>query len=529
MKYNGFSIDLEADGFVFEAKNVWVMCLEDLDTDEKLTLRPYEDPAAKQKFLQWLEKYEKPNISFHNGLGYDIFVMLHVMEIQFKVGPDSIEGIAVNFVDTFYLSMFLNPDRERHSIEYFGELLGFPKIDLRSELIRLELLPPDAPEGAEFSKYTFPMEKYCQRDTFVGKLTFIHLISEWKKLYKTWDCVNWPEHYRCGQKSFFLMSCQELTGWKFDIDAAKELKLKIEGMMEEIRAEVEPKLPPRALKKTEEKFYTLPAKPFKKSGEISSTMEKWVEKHNAIIDKEASTVEAYGKVYPIQPGLLMDIKLPMEMANQDQMKDWFLEMGWRPTLFNFQKDANGKPMRDDRGKLIPTSPKIQEQGKLCPNLEKMEGDLCKLVVKWLSLRNRLAVLEGWLANPRLQYDGRIGAGRTGIAATHRQKHKVVVNVPKADPKVLLGYEFRSLWISEDNFLIAAGDAAALEGRVQGHYAYKYDNGVTADELLKGDVHSKNAYAFYGSIYKEVADLYNSPDFDKEDPRWKPYRNKSKNG
>lgn len=202
---------------------------------------------------------------------------------------------------------------------------------------------------------------------------------------------------------------------------------------------------------------------------------------------------------------------------------------WKPTLFNYQKDANGKPMRDDRGKLIPTSPKIQEQGKLCPSLEKMEGDLCKLVVKWLSLRNRLAVLEGWLANPRLQYDGRIGAGRTGIAATHRQKHKVVVNVPKADPKVLLGYEFRSLWISEDGFLIAAGDAAALEGRVQGHYAYKYDNGVTADELLKGDVHSKNAYAFYGSINKEVADLYNSPDFDKEDPRWKPYRNKSKNG
>jgi DNA polymerase I-like protein with 3'-5' exonuclease and polymerase domains len=127
------------------------------------------------------------------------------------------------------------------------------------------------------------------------------------------------------------------------------------------------------------------------------------------------------------------------------------------------------------------------------------------------------------------YDGRIGAGRTGIAATHRQKHKVVVNVPKADPKVLLGYEFRELWIAEDGYLIAAGDAAALEGRVQGHYTHKYDDGATADELLKGDVHSKNANAFYGSIYDEVAAIYNSPDFDKENPKWKPYRNKSKNG
>lgn len=202
---------------------------------------------------------------------------------------------------------------------------------------------------------------------------------------------------------------------------------------------------------------------------------------------------------------------------------------WRPTLFNYQKDSNGKPMRDDRGKLIPTSPKIQEQGKLCPNLEKMEGDLVKQVVKWLSLRNRLAVLEGWLANPRLDYDGRIGAGRTGIANTHRQKHKVVVNVPKADPKVLLGYEFRSLWIAEEGMLIAAGDAAALEARVQGHYTWKYDNGQTARELLELDIHSKNAFAFYGSIHKEVRDMYQSPTFDKEDPNWKPYRNKSKNG
>ena len=155
--------------------------------------------------------------------------------------------------------------------------------------------------------------------------------------------------------------------------------------------------------------------------------------------------------------------------------------------------------------------------------------LVKQVVKWLSLRNRASVLEGWRKNPRLAYDGRIGAGRTGIAATHRQKHKTVVNVPKADPKVLLGYEFRSLWICEDGFKIAAGDAAALEGRVQGHYAYKYDGGATADELLKGDVHSKNACAFYGDLYPEVKKFYNSPEFDKEAPFWKPYRNPSKNG
>lgn len=530
MRYNGFSVDIESDGFIFESTKIWVMNLEDLDSGEKLQLHPFKDNGAKQKFLNWISKYDTPNVCFHNGLGFDIFVLKFVLGVDFSVGPDSIDGIPVNFVDTFYLSMFLNPDRERHSIEYWGEKLGMPKIDFRKELVEAGALDVKAPDGEEFKNYHPIMDKYCERDTLVGKLTFIKLISEWNELYKGWESNSWPQHFKAGQKAFYLMSCQELSGWKFDIDAAKELEHKIKQMMEDIRAEVEPKLPARSLKKTEEKEYSMPAKPFKKEGGLSAVMEKWLVKHSAEYDAARKEVIVYGKRYPVVGGAMLDIKLPMEMANQDQMKSWFLENGWKPTLFNYKRGADGKPMRDPvTRQLIQTTPKIQEAGKLCPNLEKMEGDIVRQVVKWLSLRNRLSVLEGWLSNPRLSYDGRIGAGRTGIAATHRQKHKVVVNVPKADPKVLLGYEFRSLWTSEQGMLIAAGDAAALEGRVQGSYTFKYDNGATAEELLKGDVHSKNAHAFYGSIYEDVAEMYNSPDFDKENPKWKPYRNKSKNG
>lgn len=530
MKYNGFSIDIESNGFIFESTKIWVMNLEDLDSNKKLQLHPFRDIYAKDKFIQWLSGYDNPNVCFHNGLGFDIFVLKFILGVDFSVGPDTIEGISVNFVDTFYLSMFLNPDRERHSIEYWGNKLGMPKIDFRQELISVGALGPKSEDGEEFKRYHPIMDKYCDRDTLVGKLTFIELINEWEELYKSWDCRSWPQHFKAGQKAFYLMSCQELSGWKFNIPAAKELEQKIKDMMEDIRSDVEPKLPPRSLKKSEEKEYSLPAKPYKKDGSLSSTMERWIEKHNAVYDSLERKVTVYGKTYPVTAGVMLDIKLPMEMANQDQMKEWFLENGWKPTLFNYKRGPDGKPMRDPQTRqLIPTTPKIQEAGKLCQNLEKMEGDIVRQVVKWLSLRNRLSVLEGWLGNSRLSYDGRIGGGRSGIAATHRQKHKVLVNVPKADPKVLLGYEFRDLWIAEDGMLIAAGDAAALEGRVQGSYTYKYDNGATADELLKGDVHSKNAHAFYGAIYQEVAELYNSPDFDKENPKWKPYRNKSKNG
>lgn len=525
---NGFCLDVEANGFAREGTIMWTICLTDLkNKNKKLTINPFKDSEAKVKLLEWIDEYDVPNIIFHNGLGYDIFALLFLIGIEHTVGPDTFEGRKVNFVDTFYLSMFLNPDRGHHSIEYFGSILGLPKMDFRQASIDAGIIPIDAPDGAEFQQHSDLMDKYCDRDTDVNVLVYLYLIEEWNKIYGKWD--EWISSYKAGQKSFYLMSCQELTGWKFDLEYGKKLLLQIEDMMEKIRAEVEPKLPPRSLKKTEEKEYTMPAKPWKKDGSYSASWLKFVEKHKGeeIGDQ---LWKFYGKEYPVLAQSILDISLPMEMANQEQMKDWFLESGWRPSLWNYKRGPDGKPIRDPvTRQLIPTSPKIQEQGKLCPNLEKMEGEIVKQVVKWLSLRNRQSVLKGWLSNPRLLDDGRIGAGRTGIAATHRQKHNVVVNVPKADPKVLLGYEFRNLWISEEGFLIAAGDAAALEGRVQGHYVWKYDNGVTADELLKGDVHSKNAFAFYGDIYEEVAKIYISPDFDKENPAWKPYRNRSKNG
>lgn len=521
---NGFVLDLEADGFIFESTKIWSLCLTDLDdSTNKLKLNPFKDDKAKEKFTNWLKSYNGiPKVVFHNGLGYDIFVLMNLLNIEFTVGKDTLCGIQVQYVDTYYLSMFLNPDRMGHSVDYFGTILGLEKIDWRQEAIDLGLIAADSPKGAEFMQYHPQMDVYCDRDTDVNLLIFKQLKREWLEIYKSQFEIT--DAFKCGQKSFFLMSCQELTGWKFDVESAQELTVRIEKMMEEIRADVEPKLPPRQLKKGEQKEYTMPAKPFKKDGSFSANWDKFVSKHSgkSVGDKW----EFYGELYDVVGGQLLNVRLPMQMANQDQMKDWFLEQGWQPSLWNYQKDSNGKPIRDQKGKLIPTSPKIQETQKICPNLMKLEGEIVKQVVKWLSLRNRLSVLQGWLSNERLQMDGRIGAGRTGIASTHRQKHKVVVNVPKASEKVLLGKEFRSLWTSEDGFTIAAGDAAALEGRVQGHYTWKYDGGETARELLSGDVHSKTAKSVYTEELKSF-DI-TCEDFNKDDPVFKPYRDRSKN-
>lgn len=522
---NEIVYDIESDGFIFESTKVWTVVLKHVQTGSVLKINPFKDKNAKSKFIDFVFSFgDKPTIAGHFILGFDNFVIRNLLGIESTVGPDTIEGQPVEFVDTFYLSMFLNPDRVGHSIEDFGNRLGLEKIDWWGKAIELGLIEPTSPKGQEFMQWHPEMDVYCERDVDVNIRVLKDLKKEWKEVYG-FD-FHHTQAYKCGQKAFYLMSCQELAGWEFDIEGAKELQIRIAQMMEDIRAEVEPKLPTRALKKSEEKEYTMPAKPFKKDGSYSATWEKFVEKHGAE-DCGNGKWQFYGKQYSPVSGEMLEVSKPMEMANQDQMKDYFLESGWIPSFYNFKRGEDGKPERDPKTRqLIKTSPKIQDQGKICPNLLLLEGEIVKQVVKWLSLRNRQSVLQGWMDNERLTMDGRIGAGRTGIASTHRQKHKTVVNVPKASAKVLLGYEFRALWKSADGFLIAAADAAALEGRVQGHYTWKYDDGATAKDLLEGDIHSKTAKTVYED---ELAHIdITAPDFNKDDPFFKPFRDRSKN-
>ena len=527
--FGGYCFDIESDGFYFEANRIWTVSLRDLDNpDIKLKLNPFKDPLAFDKWKSWHDGYDNPIIIGHYILGFDSFMVYKFLGVPFTVGKDTMFGKPCVFIDTLYLSQYLNPDMDGHSLEDWGLRVGKEKIDFFAESKLAGLIPNDAKRGDEFSVHSELMDTYCERDTEVNVLAFYKMWSEFTQYYG--NCgKDLPNHYKCGQKAHYLMSCQEFTGWKFDTKLGAELQIKIRGIMDEIESDVLPKLPPRKLKKGEEKEYTMPAKPFKKDGSFSSHMLNFIAKHNGEV-VDSTTVRFYGKAYTVSSGVMLEMMLPMEIKDSDDLKEWFKSLGWVPTMWNYQRGADGKPIRDEKTRqLIPTTPKIQEAGKICPNLELLDGELPKQIVKFLSLRNRLSVLTSWMENPRLQMDGRLSPRRTGIAATHRQRHSEIVNVPKASDKVLLGKEFRSLFIAEDGMLIAAGDAAALEGRVMGHYTFKYDQGATADEILNGDPHSKNAVAFYGHLPEMKQFDINSEDFKKDHPIFKPFRDKSKNG
>lgn len=522
---NGYIYDIESDGFYFQSTKIWTICLKDLDNPEKkLILNPFKDKGARQKFVDWHHSYDNPIVAGHYILGFDQFVLFKLLDIKFTVGKDTVLDRPCRFIDTLYLSQYVEPDVEGHSLEAWGKRLGLEKIDFHQASKDAGIIPRDAKAGDEFLQHSNLMDIYCERDIDVNLLVFNNLWNRFCGFYNIADGVL-PDHFKCGQKSFYLMSCQEFTGWKFDIKFAQELVPKIEAMMKDIEDNVLPKLPPRKLKKGEMKDYSMPAKPFKKDGSYSSHMLNFIEKHHGVVVDNG--VEFFGKLYKVEGQAMLDVKLPMEIKDSEDLKEWFISQNWKPTMWNFQRGADGKPMRDGKGKLIQTSPKMQEAGKLCPNLEALNGEIPKQIVKFLSLRNRLSILTGWMNNWRLQMDGRIGASRTGITPTHRQKHSVIVNIPKGSEKVLLGKEFRSLFITEPDNVLVSVDMSGLEARVWGAYCYKYDNGTTADELLKGDIHSKNCFAFYGDDLKALGISQDS--FDKEDPKFKPFRDKSKNG
>lgn len=513
--------DIEANNLYPYQDKVWVISMKRYGKDEWLKLNPFKDKRdIKKLLLDFIFKYPNPMIVAHNGIGYDQWVLWKEFGLDFRLGKDQICGRDVTFFDTLYVSQYLLPDRKGgHSLKSWGLRFGDEKIDYRQVLIDLGVLEKGSPKGTEFLNYHPKMDEYCDQDVIVTEQTF-------DILYKELSVHNTFNAFRLGQKNFYLMAAQGFTGIEFDKPKAENLISNIEEMIQQLKDEVEPELPKRNLKKSEESFYKIPSTIFKKDGSMGNHFIKFLEKHDAEV-LEGNQIKVYNKVYPLESNLILDVKLSMNLEDQKELKQYFLDSGWIPTMWNVKKDSNGKAVRNEKRQLIFTSPKIQENKVICPNLLELDGEIPKKIVKFMSLRNRLGVLKGWLKNPRLEWDGRLTTGSSGIANTHRQKHHTVVNVPKAQDDVLLGKEFRSLFKVEEGYNLIGVDQAALEARCQGHWTYRYDSGESARELINGDVHSKNAKAFYPEETKNY-DI-NSEDFNPSDKGFKPYRSKSKNG
>ncbi len=506
------------------------MCFKTIDGKRTKKIYPFKQSSEKttEEVMEWINSFEDGVIvAGHNILGYDTWMLwkfLGIKPVVGKNGKDTLGGKVVQFVDTFVLSQYVNPDSQSHSLEYLSRGSEDEKMDYRAKLVEAGAMIGNEPKGHEFTFYHPIMDNYCDDDVDANIGVLKRL---WAKAVEMYGSDKWIHpSYKQMQKDYFLYSAQAYTGVKFNVEKAKKLSAYIEEEMAKIKAEVDPKLPPRPLKTAEQAFYKIPAKPFKKSGELSTAMTNWLEKHSAKLEDEY--ILAYDMKVKLVANEILPVKLPMEIDDNIEIKQYFLDSGWIPSddYWNLKKGPDGKPERDEKGKLIKTSPKIQHAGVLCPNLLKLSGEIPAKVVKFLSLRNRLGVVTGWLSNPRLEFDGRISAEISGYTPTSRVKHRTVVNCPKADVKVLLGSEMRDLFTVDKGFWYCGADQSALENRTLAAYTIKYDGGKFADMVLNGDSHSFNSFAFFPHL-NDKFDI-NAPT-NKDNPEFKPWRNKSKTG
>lgn len=621
--------DTEADALLDEVTKLHCFVVKKFQEDEWIIatrldeVKPeYRARLDKVHTIEWREHTEIQDIineridhiHMHNLFGYDLEMLKMLGYIEdYDIYPQHLGGKSCVLTDTLSMSRALSPDR----------LLppGCPSKVFNPVTQKMDTIGPHGlmawgfRAGGKKPKVddwrNQPLEVYlsrCVEDVIINEGALVYMRKEASSI--ALGGTGWEQPLLMTNKADYLMNKQERDGVLFDKVAALLLVERIDKMMEELAEEVEPKLPPRVLPKSEQaNFPTNPitegnkiknngwnhlkklgyvlneeamavkkvcAKPWKGNSELSASGIKWFTDEGIDLDdKKACRAHHSAKLTllntePLEPEeyarALVDLRAgkmpplatgPTRMGNGNDIKEWlFKETSWVPLLWN-TKDASRGPDKqnlpteevekkigewldktsesvyneliwdemgidpekesDLMGKLVRkarflvTSPKLKdERGDLCKNLERIDGDLGKAIVKWLSLRNRRSVLKamdetkltGWLNNSRLEVDGRLGQGYSGLTPTNRYKHRNIVNLPKADPSVLLGHEMRSMFIARPGYKILGYDGSNLEQFVAGHYSMRYDGGDYA-ESLAGDSHTTNAAAYTKAAGRKV--------------------------
>jgi hypothetical protein len=280
----------------------------------------------------------------HNQINYDLLVMKLLYGLDFEIDENdsrlcTINGREVQIIDTLCMSKVLNPDRYGgHGIEAWGDRLKLEKIDWRAKAIEIGLIQYNSPKGAEFAVYHPEMLVYNERDVDVNELVYDHLVEEWGD----W---NWEGPFALEQKTQDIITRQSHRGFWFDKELAEANVRDLDAKMEAIREIVEPILPPKPMGVTKLKAFLPPKIQFKKNGDISAVMEKWVAKHGGVIHEATGLFGAEGFWFALFSGSDKQWKLPMDQETPIQthepatvkdtthIKGYLVELGWKPTQY----------------------------------------------------------------------------------------------------------------------------------------------------------------------------------------------------
>ena len=480
--------DIEADGLYQEATRIHCIVTKDINTGEIAEFHDNPKIVCNGTILDGIDALVKADhLIGHNIIDYDTRLITRLHGKSF-----SIEKLT----DTYLRSLMDDPHRKNHhncpvskivagerkqigphSLENWGYVVGRGKV-----------------EHEDWSVFTPEMLRRCKEDVEITHLVHKHLEQRWSGW--DWSKAEWIE-----KKFRYIMSEQESYGWMFDIKQAESLVEALTKRVDEIDAEVLPRVP---------KIIDYDGKTIKQirkqNGGYYTNFIKWFEQSGiGGLYTMASFVGEFCRIS------FRDINL----NSDSQVKSYLLSVGWIPTEYNYQKDGK-RIARGSDGQPIRTSPKLTED-----SFDSLRDNTGLLISERLTATHRRSQIEGWLrdVNP---LTSRIGAGGNSVGTnTARVTHRKVVNVPKAEDGVFYGKQMRGLFGVKSGFKLCGFDLCALEDRVAGHYTYRYDDGAYANSLLNGDPHQETADLFgverylgkrcnhalkYGATYKKLAEI-----------------------
>lgn len=480
-------LDIETDSLTPSV--IWVVICRDINSNEIFSFKEGEWSKLK-KFLE-----EVNLIVAHNGLAFDIPVINRLLKSVLYIDPSLV-------IDTLVVSRLLDTNREGgHSLEAWGERLGFPKIKF-----------------TDFSKYSQEMEDYCIQDTLVTL-----------KLYKYFEkyiySPLWKESLRVEHNMVLVCNDLRSNGFHFDVSKGRELYTTISEQLDTLDKELALAFPPRS------KLIKEITPKVTKNNTLKRTDFRWVED---------------GDLTPYSAGCTFS-RIRFEAFNAGspkQVVERLNEAGWKPfektdghidAEKEFQRTKDKQRKQELKAKLAEYKIygwKVSEKNldTLPDKADTPEAqyrlESARKLVQRLTLQNRYVTLREWLNAvsdaPNRYWNThedreRIHGNFHHIGAwTHRMSHSEpnMANIPTfpglpkdREPTYLERWksnvdpQFRQLWSVPEGRLLVGVDAESIQLRILAHYMN--DKRFT-QSLLSGkkedktDPHSMNKEAL-GSV------------------------------
>lgn len=428
--------DIETDSL--DPTVIWCAVCIDYDTGEEFV---FTDAYSFSIFANTVDRWVG-----HNFVAFDAPALNKIWDAGIKV--DQIR-------DTLILSRLYNEayehlgkakmKRTKHSLESWGERLGFPKLEFN-----------------DYSKYTPEMLEYCKVDTRLTKLVYDQLRKEGQGFSKF--SVN-LEHHICD-----ILERQKRNGFRLDLQKAKTLLNQVEKEKQEIEESVHEDFPPKP--KLIREYYPK----LNKDGKTHSA--------NTL----GPLKDLYGFNYGGDPYSSIEWKPFNLRSSKDKLER--LEPWWKPTI----RTKTGKNWQVCEENLATISDDAPQS--------------IKNLALYALLASRGDAIKSWIDNARRNGDSRVHgtvihlAGWSGRMA-HRDPN--TGNIPGVHDKqgnvALYGAECRELWTVDKGNVLVGCDASAIQLRVLAHYI----NNPEYTKAVLGGVHDFNAKLL--GVQKPVAKTF----------------------